>query len=196
MKRLITLVTAAAMGMIATAQAAVFATLDQTADGLQFVFSGTLDIEELTPFATVGGPATGFLVPANSAVGVQGEACDTCVGLYLADAPEGFATDGGFVPSNVFSIDGSQAFGFQIFEGVGGIALGDAYVSGSTLSGDAFFSGVTLAALCISAGTYSWTLLNGDFVSLTVSEVPVPAAALLFGPVLAGLAWRRGKKTA
>jgi len=194
MRRLFSLLTAVTLVMMPTANAAIFATLDQTTDGLRYSFSGTLDTDGLTPFEMVGGPVTAFLVPDSSTIGVQGEACETCIDLFFADAPVGFSIADGFLLTDVFSIEGAQGFGFDIVDGLGSVAIGDAYVSGSVLSGDAFFAGATLAALGIIPGTFTWTLPKDDFVSLTVTEVPLPPAAFLFAPVIAGFAWRRRRK--
>ncbi|NRA28986.1 MAG: hypothetical protein HRU11_01905 [Parvularculaceae bacterium] len=67
--------------------------------------------------------------------------------------------------------------------------------SGSELTENIVFSATDLVALNLAAGTYNYSLMNGETVTLIIGDavapVPVPAAAMLFAPLAAGMLRRR-----
>jgi len=52
------------------------------------------------------------------------------------------------------------------------IAVPDGYTSGNALNGSSTWNSTTLTDMGATVGTYQWTILSGDTITLTVGAVP------------------------
>ncbi|GEM_PF-431105 len=87
---------------------------------------------------------------------------------------------------------GNAPFGLSKLLGSPRISVPDGYVSGAALSGTSTWNSTTLAAMEATEGTYQWTILSGDTITLTVGNaVPEPSTYAFSLAFLAGAALLR-----
>lgn len=67
-------------------------------------------------------------------------------------------------------------------------AVPDGYVSNAPLSGMMTFNGASFASLGIDQGSYVWTILSGD--TITVNAVPEPSSIALLSVIGVGAAFQ------
>lgn len=172
--------------------ASVVVTAIETGGDVVISSSGTID---LTGWAYLNsGFQTLFVQPNFAAWGVDGTLQDFYQTPLNFSGPANFGSSS-FSPATAGSGD---AFHF-LFSGPVGPYLGvpAGYTSGDLLSSSNTFAGASFASLGITPDTYLWTWGaggNADSLTFTVTTVPIPAAAWLFGSALLGLGGLKRKK--
>ena len=144
--------------------------------------SGAIDLLGLT--ASGSSSPDGSINPSTGA---------TWVGDGVADRYRAY-----FFPSPTYGPGGQtfSDFGTGSTVGIFGSLL---YVPAGYSSGDPLvgisstYLGETFATLGMTPGTYDWTFINGQTLSLEISQVPLPAAAWLFISALGGLVVEIGR---
>lgn len=192
----------AAIGLSLTAgsaHASVIWTFQQTVSGVVGMFSGSLDLTNANFLGSAPIGPSGLVPIAGIAYNDPGDLSPFVIG-YQISGPSSFGTGlgppAGSATGSVFGIDGS---GPQP-----AVLVPDSYASNDLLSGTLTIAGATFSSLGMAPGNYVYSLVTtnesaGDTITLSIPEVPLPAALPLFAAGLGGLGllgWRRKKKIA
>ncbi|MBJ7899328.1 MAG: PEP-CTERM sorting domain-containing protein [Cyanobacteria bacterium RI_101] len=170
------------------AEAAITVTGRETALGVSFEYSGSIDLTGLSVVAS--GTAGGFVKPQAPPTILLGFGDYTIYGDVFKTQPSALGPGSALTPatSNLGSI-----FGVQNDDGIFPdlVAVPASYTTG-LLNGSSIFDGATFNTLGLARGVYQWTLSNDDTVVLTV--VPEPLTLLGASAAVAwGVAFKRRK---
>jgi PEP-CTERM motif len=192
---------AAALGLAvvgAPAEASVVIDVSEVGGNVVATGSGSIDLSDLTPFATAGG--TAFMNPGfgNMDIGGASGAYQDITEYNGVSGPTSFGADvATFASSSFGDIFGVNAKG----PNGTGVDVPFNYVSGTALSGSATFDGQTFASLGLTPGTYAYAWGSGPTAdSLTVkigaAATPEPGtwAMMLIGFAALGLAGFRATR--
>ncbi|MCA9470063.1 MAG: VPLPA-CTERM sorting domain-containing protein [Nitrospira sp.] len=148
--------------------------------------SGSIDLTGLPVFG--GAIITGGLVnPVGGSIflGIAG----------ISDIYSGGAATTTYGSGPLTESDGDTGLGGTLGTALGRLYVPAGYVSLDPLNKSSTYDNTTFAALGMDVGSYLWTFSNGETLSLQIGQVPIPAAAWLFGSALLGLAAvKRGKR--
>ncbi|HEX3754942.1 MAG TPA: PEP-CTERM sorting domain-containing protein [Rhizomicrobium sp.] len=183
--------------LLAPAQAAYTATIEQVGSNVVVTGSGTLDLDGLTYQGTdsfISG-----ISPDEAVIGVGSPNSDP-VDVYNGfSGPANFGSGGDTIPSN--SGSGDKVAIEEFFDELG-VPAG--YLSNTPLADTSTYDNATFASLGLTPGTYEWTwtpvgdVTDDNFIlqigPLAATSVPEPLTLSLFGAGLAGaMAMRRRK---
>jgi len=189
------LVLAAFCAFSAVARAGFIVNVEQSGANVVANGSGTINMAALT---------SGTTAYEGVQAGVQGSIGFFVLNLTSPDpnryagvtGPTSFGPGGFFVSASTSSGPAVAIFGSQ--QGIGALAVDDAYVSGSSISDSATWDNTTISGLGLTPGNYTWTWGSGstaDFFELQIATVPEPSSFILLGVVgvvgFIAYRWRR-----
>lgn len=163
----------------ANAQAAAIFNLVESGGDVILSGSGSINLTGLTGIGDASSAVTPFMNPSFP----NFRAGDT--GFHNLDRYEGITgpTSFGSGGPNIGSSGSGDVFGIH---GATVLYVPDGYLSGSALSGTGVWTSETFASLDVTEGTYVWSW-SSDSITLNIGQVPIPAAAWLFGSALLSL---------
>lgn len=178
---------------------AVTITFSQFGNNVFISTAGSLDLTELTLFATISSSLPPAIDPSTGLIFLgQGDNSEVKNQYTVTTYPENFG-QGGMLPAGGGEIQ--PALGTDMLAISRSIvAINSDYVFGDSLDAGAVFANTTLEDMGLEAGTYVWTFSNGETITMTVPAVPEPAtyATILSATALAFgffLRTRRDRKT-
>lgn len=190
------------------ANAAISASLLESDGNLVFSYSGTLNTSAMTfsSGATTSSESVGTFIVSDGLIGLVAAGdfgVNAPVDMYTSSLTGAWSGISGDLNEAADSSTGDALIFVATEAGQCQISPKDGYVSGSEISGTATYNSATLVDWSLSAGTYSWTFVNGeatDTFSLTIgvpAGVPEPSTVALglgAGAGLLALARRRKQR--
>jgi hypothetical protein len=201
-----TLIAAIGISLLGTACAhsAVVVDLIDFGDRVEASYSGSLNVDGLTPVTSDG--AAGLAMIVAPRFSLFGKTFGDSYDAYAISGPNQFGTgdyseaDGsGFVPVDQTGNDNFYFLSVAADVNAGNefafVFVDQGYTSGTFLSGAFTFSGSNFSSLGITAGTYSWTVDGtGDTITLNAAAVPLPGGLPLLLGALGGV-WALRRRT-
>lgn len=173
------------------ANAAVLITGIETGGNVQFTLTGFLNTENLDQLATgpfIGGLVPGNINPSTAQILLNSVNIDNTNEIYYENAFTTAPSSFGFGSVTFASSFSGDVFGISNLSNIGFIGFSENYISGTPLSSLLTFTGATFDSLGITEGTYIYTLVNNDTVTLQIGNnnpnTSVPEPSGLLGLVL------------